>query len=55
MEKKKSSFSWLLLHAPKNILSQESCFVKWFTKMVSAPLVELLVELKQKKMTSLVK
>jgi len=55
MEQKKSGFSWLLLQAPKNMLSQGSHFAKRFTKTASAPPVELLVELKQKKMASLVK
>jgi len=55
MEPKKSGFSRLLLQAPKNMLSQESHFAKRFTKTASAPPVELFVELKQKKMASLVK
>ena len=55
MEPKKSGFSRLLLQAPKNMLSQGSHFAKRFTKTVSAPPVELFVELKQKKMASLVK
>ena len=55
MEKKKSGFSWLLLQSPKNMLSQRSHFVKWFTKTASAPPMELFVELKPKKMASLVK
>ena len=49
MEPKKSGFSRLLLQAPKNMLSQGGHFAKWFTKTASAPLVELFVELKQKK------
>ena len=49
MEQKKSGFSRLLLQTPKNMLSQRSHFVKWFTKTASAPLVELFMELKQKK------
>jgi hypothetical protein len=53
--KKKSGFSRLLLQAPKNILSQGSHFAKRFTKTTSTPPVELFVELKQKKMASLVK
>jgi len=52
---KNSGFSRLLLQAPKNMLSQGSHFAKRFTKTASAPPVELLVELKQKKMASLVK
>jgi hypothetical protein len=52
---KKNSFSRLLLQAPKNMLSQESRFVKQFTKTDSAPLMKLFVELKPKKMASLVK
>jgi hypothetical protein len=46
---KKNSFSQLLLQAPKNMLSQGSRFAKQFTKTDSAPLIELFVELKQKK------
>jgi hypothetical protein len=52
---KKSGFYRLLLQAPKNMLSYGSRFAKRFTKMVSTPLVELLVELKQKKKASLVR
>ena len=52
---KNSGFSWLLLQSPKNMLSQGSHFAKRFTKTASAPPVELFVELKQKKMASLVK
>ena len=55
MEPKKSGFSRLLIQTPKNMLSQGSHFVKWFTKTASAPLVELFVELKQKKIALLVK
>ena len=51
----KNGFSRLLLQAPKNMLSQGSYFAKRFIKTASAPLVELFVELKQKKMASLVK
>ena len=54
-QKKESGFSRLLLQAPKNMLSQGSHFAKRFTKTASAPPVELFVELKPKKMTSLVK
>jgi hypothetical protein len=46
---KKSGFSQLLLQAPKNMLSQGSRFAKQFIKINSAPLMELFVELKQKK------
>jgi hypothetical protein len=49
MEQKKSGFSRLLLQAPKNMLSQGSRFAKQFTKTDSAPLIELFIELKQKK------
>jgi hypothetical protein len=42
---KKNGFSRLLLQAPKNMLSQRSCFAKQFTKTDSAPLMELFVEL----------
>jgi len=52
---KNSGFSRLLLQAPKNMLSQGSHFAKRFTKTASAPPVELFVELKPKKMASLVK
>jgi hypothetical protein len=52
---KKSGFSRLLLQAPKNMLSQRSRFAKQFTKTDSAPLMELFVELKQKKIALLVK
>jgi len=52
---KKSGFSRLLLQAPKNMLSQGSHFAKRFTKTASAPPVELFVELKLKKIASLVK
>jgi hypothetical protein len=52
--KKKSGFSWLL-QDPKNMLSQGSRFTKQFTKTDSAPLMELFVELKPKKITLLVK
>ena len=52
---KNSGFSRLLLQAPKNMLSQGSHFVKRFTKIALAPPVELFVELKPKKMASLVK
>jgi hypothetical protein len=48
--KKKSGFSWLLLQASKNMLSQESHFTKRFIKMASAPPVEPFVKLKQKKL-----
>jgi hypothetical protein len=44
--KKKSGFSRLLLQAPKNMLSQGSRFAKHFTKIDSASLMELFVELK---------
>jgi len=46
---KKSGFSWLLLQAPKNMLSHGSHFTKRFTKTASVPQVKLFVELKQKK------
>jgi len=49
---KNSGFSRLLLQAPKNMLSQGNHFAKWFTKTALAPLVELFVELKHKKMAS---
>ena len=52
---KKNGFSQLLLQGRKNMLSQRSHFAKRFTKTASAPPVELFVELKQKKMASLVK
>jgi hypothetical protein len=43
------------LPAPKNMLSQRSRFAKQFTKIDSAPLMKLFVELKQKKKALLVK
>ena len=46
---KNSDVSRLLLQTPKNMLLQGSHFAKWFTKTTSAPLVELFIELKQKK------
>ena len=51
----KSSFFRLLLQTLKNMLSQGSHFAKQFTKTASAPPVELFVELKPKKIASLVK
>ena len=55
MEQKKSGFFRLLLQTPKNMLSQGSHFAKRFTKTALTPLVELFVELKKKKIASLVK
>jgi hypothetical protein len=52
MEQKKKKW---LLPAPKNMLSQRNRFAKQFTKIDSAPLMKLFVELKQKKKALLVK